>query len=457
MIYDTEKTIAAPATAAGEGGIGIVRISGTFAESFLGRFFRPSMSDRTLISHRLYFGKFLSAEGTPIDEVMAVLMRAPRSYTREDVAEIHCHGGPMVMQKILDTLLEAGVRLARPGEFTLRAFLNGRIDLAEAEGVLDLIRARSDASRQVALGQLQGKLSAAVYGFREELAQILALVEAFIDFPEEDIDSAEPEKLHDLVEGICVRIDHLLQTFETGRALREGLAVVILGRPNVGKSSLLNALLGEARAIVTEIPGTTRDTIEENLSLGGLPLRLVDSAGVRKTDDPVESEGVRRAVEKVSSADLVLLVVDGSTGVNDDDRLALQACRNHRVLLVVNKDDLPSAPLAPPFSELPTVRVSAHTGAGMTDLQKGMTNIFCTGGGADSCESIMLADRRHREALLRARQALDRFQIGLENSRPPEFLALELREGLEALGEITGETTPNEILERIFSRFCIGK
>jgi tRNA modification GTPase len=457
MISDTEKTIVAPATASGEGGIGIVRISGPLSENFLKSFFRPHTPGDSLISHRLYFGRFYGPSEVLVDEVMAVLMRGPRSYTREDVAEIHCHGGPVVMRKIIDTLVDGGARLARPGEFTLRAFLNGRVDLAEAEAVIDLIRSRSDAASHIALGQLEGKLSAAVHVFRDELAEILSLVETFIDFPEEDIEFWKMGTLHSRADGIALRVDRLLATFETGRALREGVAVLILGRPNVGKSSLMNALLGEARAIVTEIPGTTRDTIEENLSLGGVPLRLVDTAGIRSTADPVESEGVRRAMEKISSSDLVLLVIDGSAGVTGDDHLALESCDNERVLLVVNKDDLPSVPLPSPFDGLQTVRVSARTGTGLDSLQEAITRHFCKSGSCDTRESVMLSDRRHRESLVRTRRSLERFQSGLEDQLSPELLALDLRDALEALGEITGETTPDEILERIFSRFCIGK
>jgi tRNA modification GTPase len=252
-------------------------------------------------------------------------------------------------------------------------------------------------------------------------------------------------------------MDELLGTYDGGRVLREGVAVLILGRPNVGKSSLLNALLGEERAIVTDQPGTTRDTIEEGLTLAGLPLRLIDTAGVRQALDPIEAEGVRRARAKVATADLVLLVVDGSVVPGDEDRLALEACRDGRLLLVVNKADLPAAPLPPPFAELPQVRVSTHTGVGLEGLREAVAALFSGAGGVASREAVLLADRRHREALLQARSAVERFVAGTEAGLTPELLALELREALHGLGEITGETTPDEILERIFSRFCIGK
>ncbi|WP_298038084.1 tRNA uridine-5-carboxymethylaminomethyl(34) synthesis GTPase MnmE [uncultured Desulfuromonas sp.] len=454
---DREHTIVAPATPTGEGGVGIVRLSGEAAEGLLKKIFRPTADIGSLESHRLYHGFVQESEGSVVDEVMAVLMRKPRSYTREDVAEIHCHGGPVVMRRILDLLVEGGARIARPGEFTLRAFLNGRIDLAQAEAVVELIRARSEAASHVALGQMEGRLSRAIHGFRERTADFLAEVEAHIDFPEEDIQPAGFDRLEKGARHLQDEMDRLLATFESGRVLREGLAVLILGRPNVGKSSLMNVLLGEARAIVTDIPGTTRDTLEENLVLHGLPLRLVDTAGVRSTTDPVEAEGVRRARDKVASADLVLLVVDGSRQVGDEDRLALQACRDAQVLLVVNKGDLPQVPLPEAFLDLPRVTVSVRSGEGIAKLEETVAGRFGGDGGTEGRETTLLSDRRHREALLRASQCLGVFRAGLTGNSSPEFLALDLHETLDALGEITGETAPDEILERIFTRFCIGK
>jgi tRNA modification GTPase len=305
--------------------------------------------------------------------------------------------------------------------------------------------------------QLEGRLAHAIRQFRDELADLLAFVEVHIDFPEEDIELPARQRLSAVGSDVMNRIERLLATFEEGRALREGLAVLILGRPNVGKSSLLNALLGEARAIVTDVPGTTRDTIEETLSLGGLPLRLVDTAGIRYTTDPVEAEGVRRAQDKVGSADLVLLVIDGSVMAAEEDLLALAACQDARLLLVVNKGDLPAATLPEPFASLPHVRISTHTGGGLADLTERMAAFFTLPAAGEGRESVLLADRRHREALLRARQSLARFCAEAASDTSLEFLAIELREALEALGEITGEALPDEILERIFSRFCIGK
>lgn len=450
-------TIAAPATPSGPGGIGIIRISGKGAEAALAALFRPTRPSRRLRSHQLYHGQIVDSAQTVVDEVLAVVMRAPHSYTREDVVEIHCHGGQVILRRVLDLLLDQGIRLANPGEFTQRAFLNGRLDLAEAEAVIDLIQSRSEGSRRVALEQMQGRLSRAIHGFRHQVADLLALVETFIDFPEEDIPLLQVEGLAE--QGLAVRhqIDLLLDNFENGRILREGLSVLILGCPNVGKSSLLNALLGEARAIVTPVPGTTRDTIEESLTLGGVPLRLVDTAGVRDTSDVIEAEGVRRAQEKIAGSDLILFVIDGSRGLTADDHFALDLCASRRVLLTVNKLDLGLVDLKSPFSGLPRVDISAHSGEGLEQLRQAIVSFFQNQAGSEGIETPLLSDRRHREALILARNALQRFEDCLRNNLSVEFLAVELREALQGLGLVTGETTPDDILERIFSRFCIGK
>lgn len=460
MNPDLDQTIIAPATPPGEGGVGIVRLSGSLAEPTLLRFFSPSRlsSSSILKSHQLYHGHLRNSAGELVDEVLAVVMRAPRSFTKEDVAEIHCHGGKTVMQRILDLFLYSGsVRMARPGEFTLRAFLNGRIDLTQAEAVIELVRAKSEMACTVALRQLEGRLSQIIYHIRNELVELLALIEVHIDFPEEDIEWVDAHNFVARGQSVLNKLDELIATFDDGRVLREGLSVLILGRPNVGKSSLLNALLGEARAIVTDVPGTTRDTIEETLSLGGIPLRLVDTAGIRQTFDPVEAEGVRRARDKVSAADLVLFVIDGSVSPTDDDRLALSACEDSRLILVANKSDLPPVSLDKPFSSLMSVRVSTHTGAGLRDLERLIVSLFSSPLAGDDHESFVLSDRRHLDALLRARRALSCFYELVEEAVAPELLAVELRDALQHLGEITGETTPDDILDHIFARFCIGK
>jgi len=450
-------TIVAIATASGEGGIGIVRLSGATAEKLLKTYFCTAAKETLLISHRLYYGHFRHTDGELIDEVMAVIMRAPRSYTREDVVEVHCHGGSVVLRRIVDLFVDAGARLARPGEFTLRAFLNGRIDLTRAEAVIDVIRSRSEAACRVALGQMEGRLSRLIYKFRNKICYLLAEVEAGIDFPEEELPLADRQRLigdSSILEG---QMETLLQSFETGRLLRDGLSILIFGKPNVGKSSLMNALLGEARTIVSDIPGTTRDTVEESLVLKGIPLRLIDTAGVRQTLDPVEVQGVQRAQAKVAGTDLVLLVVDGSQPLDDDDFRALQTCDPERTLLVVNKNDLGSCSLPVVFTALSTVSICARNTEGIDLLLDSVICFFSRNAGSDGRESTLISDRRHREALLLAQSALKRFRFTVKDQCSSEFGALELREALQSLGEITGETAPEEILEKIFTRFCVGK
>lgn len=456
-MIDNQDTIVAIATAPGEGGIGIVRLSGDQAERLLRDYFAPAANLEQFSSHRLYYGHLRHSDGEVIDEVMAVIMRAPRSYTREDVVEIHCHGGTVVLRRIVDLLVDAGARLARPGEFTLRAFLNGRIDLARAEAVIDLIRSRSESACRVALGQMQGRLSRRIFQFRDVVSDLVAEVEAGIDFPEEELEVADRQRLLRAAATVEGEVSALLESFESGRVLREGLSILIYGKPNVGKSSLMNGLLGEARTIVSDIPGTTRDTVEENLVLKGLPLRLVDTAGVRQSNDPIEAEGVQRAQAKVAGTDLVLLVVDGSRQLDSNDRQALQACDDRRTLLVINKQDLGLCPLPKDFSSLPSVTLSAREGVGLDALVNAVSQFFTSNASGEGQENTMLSDRRHREALLVARNALQRFSHSLAQEHPAEFAALELREALQGFGEITGETTPEDILEKIFTRFCIGK
>ncbi|NJC87085.1 MAG: tRNA uridine-5-carboxymethylaminomethyl(34) synthesis GTPase MnmE [Desulfuromonas sp.] len=450
-------TIVAPATPPGEGGVGIVRLSGSRAEALLAAAFRGRTAPPAMVSHHLYHGRLCRRDGTPLDEVLAVIMRAPHSYTGEDVVEVHCHGGSQLLRCILDLFLAEGARLANPGEFTQRAFLNGRLDLAQAEAVAALIGARSEQAARIALGQLEGRLSQQIHHFTTELRELLLLLEAHIDFPDDDLGTLDHQAVSTRAAAVHAAITELMLTFDNGRALREGVSVLILGRPNVGKSSLLNALLGEARAIVTEIPGTTRDTVEEELVLDGLPLRLIDTAGVRDTTDPIEQEGVRRAREKARAADLVLLVLDGSQPLTAEDRMAVAMAPPERTVLVRNKSDLPAAeePHSHPF--LSHVAVSVRQGTGLAELQAAIVAHFCGPGAGDTVGGVVLAERRHRDALSGTLTALERFRAAQAAGEPYECLAFELREALAALGQITGETTPDAILEQIFSRFCIGK
>jgi tRNA modification GTPase len=451
-------TIVAPATPPGEGGVGIIRLSGPRAEALLAMVFRGRVAPPAMRSHQLYYGSLCRPDGSALDQVLAVIMRAPRSYTGEDVAEVHCHGGSRLLRAVLDLFLAAGARLAGPGEFTQRAFLNGRLDLAQAEGVAALIGARSEQAARVAMAQLDGRLSRLLQRFSAELREVLTLLEAHIDFPDDDLGTLDLGAVIDRTTAVYTEMQRLLATFDTGRVLRDGVSVLILGRPNVGKSSLLNALLGEARAIVTEIPGTTRDTIEEQLVLGGIPLRLIDTAGVRDTHDPIEREGVRRAHDKAAAADLVLLVMDASQLLTAEDHMAIELAPPERTLLVLNKSDLTRCCESPEFARFTRqVAVSARGGEGLPALEAALVDFFCLAPAGALEEGVILTERRHREALADALTAVASFLTAGVAGTPQECLAMELREALASLGRITGETTPDDILEEIFSRFCIGK
>jgi tRNA modification GTPase len=451
-------TIVAPATPPGEGGVGIIRLSGPGSIACLGEVFQGKTPPTHMTSHQLYYGHLHNDAGTHVDEVLAVIMRAPRSYTGEDVVEVHCHGGTQVMRNALDLILEKGARMARPGEFTQRAFMNGRLDLAQAEAVVEIIKARSERASKVALDQLEGHLSQAIYRFSDVLRDALALLEAHIDFPDDEVGALDLPALLRPVTAVAEEIRLLADSFDLGRALREGVNILILGRPNVGKSSLMNAMLGERRAIVTEVAGTTRDTLEEQLVLAGFPVRLIDAAGVRDTDDLIEQEGVKRARDKALAADLVLMVVDGSVPLADEDMLALELCRPEKTLIVVNKSDLAQSydpcSLSGFEREVP---VSAKHGLGMDGLKEAIVDCLASDLSLSGDEGVVINERRHKDALLQAVAALARLQSSAGLAVPLECLAMELREALSSLGLITGETTPDELLEQIFSRFCIGK
>lgn len=457
MDYSDRATIVGPATAFGQGGIGIIRLSGDRSLSLLQSFFYPAHPGRPLRTHRLYLGLFGELPHDPIDEVMAVYMKAPRSYTCEDVVEIHCHGGMLSGQKIMTLLINNGARMAHPGEFTLRAFLNGRIDLSQAEAVMENIQAQSALGQRMAVRHLQGALKRYCEEVKESLCDGLALVEAWIDFPEEDLDPASQQDILNHMHRAAAQTQNLLSTHQAGRLLRDGVGVLILGRPNVGKSSLLNALLGSERAIVTEIPGTTRDTLEEHFDLDGLRMRLIDSAGIRHSEDPIEQEGVRRTRDKLQDADLVLLLVDGHAGIAPEDVAILSECDPRKVLVVVNKSDLGLRALPDAVHWRDAVSISARTGSGIDELCRRMRGYFINDQVVSVAEGLMITDIRHRDCLAQCLESIERAERAFRLGESFEFVALELRLALDRLGDITGETTPNDILERIFSRFCIGK
>ena len=455
-------TIAAISTPFGVGGIGIVRMSGPDAEPIARGFFRPRRPTPALPSHRFLYGHIIDPrDGSSVDEVLVVFMRAPSTYTREDVVEIHCHGGGLPVQRILELALAGGARLADPGEFTRRAFLNGRIDLVQAEAVADVVSAKTDTALRFAQRHLAGGLSGRIEGLREALRGMLVEVEAWLDFPEEDLPGPDVERLRGGIGDGVRRVEALLDTYAEGHLYRDGVTLVIGGKPNVGKSTLLNVLVGRERAIVSPEPGTTRDFVEESISLGGIPLRLVDTAGLRDAPGEVESRGVDLARRQIETADLLLLVVDVSRFAAEGWSGSLADAEPDRTLVVVNKIDRVDAPTLEAarrsLREVPNVAVSALNGDGIEGLLEEILRRL-TGRGMDLDSRAVVTNLRHRNALAEVRACLGRAEELLTADPPPgDLLAADLRRALRSLGEIVGETTPEEILDRIFEAFCIGK
>jgi len=455
-----KDTICAVSTPPGPGGIGIVRISGIDAVGVSTRIIRLKHAKvgQNKQKFRINYGWVVNPhDDTIVDEVLVSVMRAPATYTREDVVEINCHGGPAVVSRVLRLALDAGARLAEPGEFTRRAFLNGRIDLTQAEAVMDVISSSTGLALRSAMEQLEGGLGARVGSLRAVMSELLALVEASIDFPEEDLGGVPEGELRLRAAETMEGMDALLSGYESGRVLRDGLRVAIVGLPNVGKSSLLNRLCGTERAIVTEVPGTTRDTLEELVDVGGIPVRLLDTAGIRHSEDIVEKEGVRRTERALAAADLVLLVLDSSREQGPEDSALAGRVKDKRHIALWNKSDLP---VRADVSDLERilgggVSVSAKTGQGLDSLVSRIRGEAL--GGPVERQPEAHINLRHRDALVRARAAMVRFNDGVEGGLSPELLAVELREALDAVGEIIGATTPDDVLNIIFSRFCIGK
>jgi tRNA modification GTPase len=470
MLSGLEDTICAIATPAGEGGIGIVRLSGARALAVAEEIvrLRSGRGLASMVSHTLYLADVrlpssLKPPGNDrqphevIDEALVVYMKAPRSFTGEDVVEIQSHGGGVVLSLVCRACLAAGARLAGPGEFTKRAFLNGRLDLSQAEAVLDTIRAKSAASLTAAHRQLRGELAREVERARDALLTLLAHLEAGIDFVGEEIELLGRQKLRETIEGVLALVQQLQATAREGRLLREGARVVITGRPNVGKSSLLNRLLKEDRAIVTPVPGTTRDIIEETIDLDGVTIQLVDTAGIRDTDDLLEREGIRRSRSAQEDADLQIVVLDGSVPLTNDDRGLVDQAAAGKHVIVINKTDL-SVKIRPTAMRPDSVWValSAKTGEGIEHLRSAIRSQL-VGKGAETADGVMVTNVRHHAALDRARASLTQASGSVGAGMPDELIAVDVRAAADALGEITGEITTDEILEQIFSTFCIGK
>ncbi len=452
-----DETIAAISTAVGEGGIAIVRVSGANALAVADRLFvskrgKPSAFN----SHTIHFGT-IGNNGAQVDQVMLTVMRAPRTYTGEDVVEINCHGGLLTARKILALCLQNGARLAEPGEFTKRAFLNGRLDLTQAEAVMDLIHSKTDRAHTAAVHALEGHLSAKVNALRDQLVTILAHIEAHIDFPEDDIAPATREKLLGQVQLIARDLDALLQTAREGRVLREGILVAIVGRPNVGKSSLMNALLGQDRAIVTPIPGTTRDTIEEYVSIAGIPFRLTDTAGIRKARGKVEQIGVERSRASAARSEIILHVLDSSRPFARADAEIAAHYAGKQTILVLNKSDLRRQLTLPKaLGNSPKVEVSATLGSGTEKLRELMAELVM-GGKVGRSELDVAINERHADAIRITINTLTILGKEANTGASLEVIAQQLHVALDALGEIVGKTTTEDILTKIFSTFCIGK
>jgi tRNA modification GTPase len=466
-----EETIAAIATPPGPGGIGIIRISGPLSLHILQRLFMPRHKKSTQVyeSHRMYYGWIIDpADSLPIDEVLAVFMQAPHTYTCEDVVEIQCHGSFLVLQQILGIITAGNARLAEPGEFTKRAFLNGRLDLTQAEAVLELIEARTDVGRSLAAGQLQGRLYEEISTIQERLVAMRAMIEVAIDFPEDETDILDSAVLQKkLGTEVEEPLETLIARAEEGKIYRQGISAVILGRPNVGKSSLLNTLLEEDRALVTHIPGTTRDTIEEFVNIKGMPVRIVDTAGIRNTSETVEEMGIQRARAKLADADLVLFMLDATAPLTEEDRSLYNSIKHSRkhqkVLLVLNKIDITSGASPDQYraglgnEEL--VAVSAKLHINIQELKERIFSLI-TGspkGAGWEPGTAVIPNVRHKDALKKGLAACRRIKQGLDINISPDLLAIDIQSVLDHLGDIVGETTPEDVLDMIFERFCIGK
>ena len=456
-------TIAAIATGHSPTAIGIVRLSGEGCFALCDKVFRATNSRpfSEQPSHKMAFGEMLDNQGRVIDQGLAVRFPGPHSYTGEDSAEFHCHGSPVVLRELLSALFAAGARQAKAGEFTRRAFLNGRLDLTQAEAVIDLIDAETAAAARNAAAQLDGGLRRVLEPIQNALLDITSRFYAVVDYPDEDIEDIRPEQVAEALSSAEGQLIALLATCQRGKVLKSGVRTAIVGRPNAGKSSLLNALAGYERAIVTDIPGTTRDTVEESVLCGGVLLRLIDTAGIRDTEDIVEQKGVERSRQAITSADLVLAVVDGTekpTGVGEIFRLAAEC--PHWIAVYTKRDLAPPymvlasspAPAAPPAA---SVSLSSVTGEGLDKLEKAVSSLFPAGDPKEA--GSLLTDQRQEEAVRRARDAVRRAREALESGLTPDAVLTDAEEALDALGELTGRTAKEEIVSRIFSRFCVGK
>ncbi len=456
----TEQTIAAIATPPGNGGVGIVRISGENAIEIAKKVFVPMGTGKVeaFASHTVHLGKVINEKGETVDEALFTYMKAPRSYTGEDVVELSCHGGTISLRGVLKSVISAGAVLAGRGEFTKRAFLNGKLDLAQAEAVIDIINSPGERALGAAVNQLEGRLSGAINKTRDKLVEVMAYIEAETDFPEDDVSGLSEEEVRSRLTLSLSELGDLLATANSGKIIREGISTVIVGRPNVGKSSLLNSLLGENRAIVTDIPGTTRDIIEEYLTLGDVMLKVVDTAGIRETADTVEKIGVDRALDVAEKAQLVLFVADLSVMPSEDDKTLLSRVSGKPHIMVLNKTDreIPGAEQAyKALANCETVKISALQGEGAKELGEIISRMFALGEIDNS--GVLLTNMRHVESVMTAEKAIKRTLEAFDSGIPADMLFIDIFEALTALGEVVGMSVSEEIVDKIFEKFCVGK
>lgn len=455
-----DDTIAAVATAYGEGGIGIVRISGEKSLEILKDIFEFHGTDE-IISRRMTYGKIVDKENNQtIDEVLAVYMKGPATYTAEDVVEINCHGSMVSLRKTLALVLRKGARMAEPGEFTKRAFLNGRIDLSQAEAVIDVVKAKTDKSFDVALSQLEGGLSSRIYEIRQKLLDLLVDITVNIDYPDEDIEELTYENLEMNIKLIGDMIEKLLSTASSGRMIREGIRVAIVGKPNVGKSSLMNSLLRETRAIVTEIPGTTRDTIEETLSIRNIPVYLIDTAGIRETSDKVERLGIEKSKEAFNNADFIIFILDGSDEISGEDKEIIEYLKSRKALVLLNKKDLQQKINVEDIIKLlpdsQVIETSLINGEGIEEIENAIEELVY-GGEITQKESLMVNNVRHIELLKKSRDSLHDASVMTANREALDFIEIDVRNAYDFTGEIIGESVNDDIINEVFARFCLGK